>query len=338
MNPKVLVLLHEYLVPPDQMTKAERLKSDVATEYDVLTNLKNLNYKILPLGVSGDASVISRAIRYFDPDIVFNLMEEFHNKASFDQNVVSFLEMNKIPYTGCNPQGLILARNKDLAKKILKFHGISTPDFRVYPINSPLKKAGLNFPVIVKCLSEEGSLGLTKASIVVSEQKLQERVKYIHEKFCVDAIAEEFISGREFFVGLIGNEKLEVLPPWEFLINGKNPPQNEFYTDKAKFDLGYRKRKGIITKRANLSEYKEREIKKICRDTFSVLQLNGYARIDLRMDDKGKIWVIEANPNPCMAFDDEFASSAKYLGIDYPVLLKRIIDLGLRWHKLKMVA
>jgi D-alanine-D-alanine ligase len=100
VNPKVLVLLHEYLVPPNQMTKAERLKSDVATEYDVLTNLKNLNYKTLPLGVSGDASVISRAIRYFNPDIVFNLMEEFHQKASFDQNVVSFLEINKIPYTG----------------------------------------------------------------------------------------------------------------------------------------------------------------------------------------------------------------------------------------------
>jgi D-alanine-D-alanine ligase len=320
------------------MTKAERLKSDVATEYDVLTNLKNLNYKTLPLGVSGDASVISRAIRYFNPDIVFNLMEEFHQKASFDQNVVSFLEINKIPYTGCNPQGLILARNKDLAKKILKFHGISTPDFKVYPVNSKIKKAGLNFPVIVKCLNEEGSLGLTKASIVGNEIKLQERVKYIHEKFKVDAIAEEFISGREFFVGLIGNQKVDVLPPWEFLINGKNPPRNEFYTDKAKFDLDYRKRKGIITKRAKLSEYKEREIKKICRDTFNILQLNGYARIDLRMDDKGKIWVIEANPNPDIAFDDEFAASAKYLGIDYPVLLKRIIDLGLKWHELKMVA
>jgi D-alanine-D-alanine ligase len=155
---------------------------------------------------------------------------------------------------------------------------------------------------------------------VGNEIKLQERVKYIHEKFKVDAIAEEFISGREFFVGLIGNQKVDVLPPWEFLINGKNPP------------------KGIITKRAKLSEYKEREIKKICRDTFNILQLNGYARIDLRMDDKGKIWVIEANPNPDIAFDDEFAASAKYLGIDYPVLLKRIIDLGLKWHELKMVA
>ena len=333
-----MVLLHEYLVPPDQMTKAQRLKSETATEYDVLTNLKFLNYKVLPLGVSSDASVISKAIRDFNPTIVFNLMEEFHHKASFDQNVVSFLEMNKIAYTGCNPQGLMLARTKDLAKKILKFHGISTPDFKVYLINAPIKTGNLTFPVIVKCLSEEGSLGLTKASIVHNEKKLGERVRFIHEKFGVDAIAEEFISGREFFVGLLGNQKVDVLPPWEFLINGKNPPQNEFYTDKAKFDLGYRKRKGIITKRANLTDLKEREIKKICRNTFEVLQLNGYARIDLRMDDRGKIWVIEANPNPDIAFDDEFASSAKHLGIEYPNLLEKIVDLGLKWHKLKMSA
>ncbi len=338
MNPKILVLLHEYLVPPIQMSKAERLKSETATEYDVLTNLKNLDYKVLPLGVSSDASVISRAIRHFNPNIVFNLMEEFHHKASFDQNVVSFLEMKKIPYTGCNPQGLILARNKDLAKKVLKYHGISTPDFKVYPLNLTLKNANLNFPVIVKCLNEEGSLGLSKASIVSSEKKLLERVKFIHKKFGVDAIAEEFIKGREFFVGLMGNQQVEVLPPWEFLINGNNPPENEFYTDKAKFDLAYRKKKGIITKSAKLSAFKERDIKNICIETFKVLQLNGYARIDLRMDDKGEIWVIEANPNPCMAFDDEFAMSAKHLGIEYPALLEKIIDLGLKWHEYKMAA
>jgi len=304
----------------------------------VLTNLKNLNYDVYPLGVSDNASLITRALNYFNPDIVFNLMEEFHQRASYDQNVVSFLEMKNIPYTGCNPQGLMLARNKDLAKKILKFHGISTPNFQVYPLNTPLKKTKLKFPLIVKCLSEEGSLGLSKASIVNNEKKLFERVKFIHEKFGVDAIAEEFISGREFFVGLMGNDKIQTLPPWEFLIDGKNPPNNEFYTDKAKFDLKYRKKKGIITKEAFLSDYQERQIKKICKDTFEVLQLNGYARIDLRMDEKGKIWVIEANPNPDIAYDDEFALSAKHLGIKYPLLLEKIINLGLKWHEQKKAA
>ncbi|RLA63053.1 MAG: D-alanine--D-alanine ligase [Epsilonproteobacteria bacterium] len=338
MNQKVMILLHEYLIPPDRLTKAERLKSNTATEYDVLTNLKNLNYEVLPLGVSNDASIITRAIDNFKPTIVFNLMEEFHHKASFDQNVVSFLEMNKIPYTGCNPQGLMLARNKDLAKKILKFHGIATPAFHVYPLGSVLKMPDLKFPLIVKCLNEDGSLGLSKASIVNNEKKLFERIKFIHKKFEVDAIAEEFISGREFFVGLLGNQKLHVLPPWEFLINGKNPPKDEFYTDKAKFDLGYRKKKGIVTKKAELSELKLEEIKKICKETFGVLQLNGYARIDLRMDERGKLWVIEANPNPDIAFDDEFAQSAKHLGMDYPLLLEKIIGLGLKWHKLQSAA
>jgi len=322
------------------MTAKERLNSNATTEYDVVSTLRSLNHEVMPLGLYDQTAPITKAISEWRPDIVFNLMEEFNANASLDHGLVSFLELHRVPYTGCNPQGLILARNKALSKKILNYHSINTARFEVFPINGIIesRETGLNYPVIVKCLKEEGSLGLSQSSIVYNREKLIERVKYIHKKFQVDAIAEEFIEGREFFLGLLGNQQVEALPVWELIIKNSKNPSMEFYSDQAKFNLNYRERKGILTQKADLPADLEKEMIKLGLETYSALQLNGYARIDFRMDKNNKVYVLEANPNPNIALDDEFALSAQFMGLNYPNLLKKIIKLGLEWNPVKIAA
>jgi len=249
--------------------------------------------------------------------------------------VVSYLELLRIPYTGSNPRGLILARDKGLTKKILNYHRIKTPRFVAYPKNKRFKKSKvINYPVIVKCLSEEASLGISKLSVVHNEEKLKERIEYIHNKFEVDAIAEEFIKGREFFVGVIGNFRLKTLPVWELKYTKLDNAENELYSRQAKWNEAYRKRRGIESSKADVSKELEKRLQIIAKKAYKALELNGYARIDLRMDENENIFVIEANPNPNIASDDEFAESSYFeQGYTYSKLLKKIIDLGLNWYR-----
>lgn len=197
--------------------------------------------------------VLRREIFEFQPNIVFNLLEEFDGEVLFDQNVVSYLELKRIDYTGCNPRGLMLSRDKALAKKVLSFHRLQTPHFQVFLKKRRTKiEKKLKYPLIVKCLHEEASYGLTKDSIVNNEQKLRERIEYIHENLNQDAIVEEFVEGREYFVGILGNQKLEVLPIWELHFSKSETPEKEFYTEKAKWSEKYRSKKGIKTQKAEL--------------------------------------------------------------------------------------
>jgi D-alanine-D-alanine ligase len=332
---RVMVLLHKDLVPPDKKKgEFDRDQVDWLTEWDVATTLKKMGHDVLCLGVISDLSKIRGAITDFKPHIVYNLLEEFDGEAIFDQNVVSYLELMKIPYTGCNPRGLILARDKGLAKKILTYHRIKTAPFCSF--SKSRKKAKLTkdliYPVIVKCQNEEASLGLTKAALVNNEEKLLERVAFIHNEYKVDAIAEQFIEGREFYMGVIGNHRLKTFPAWELTFEKVESPEKEFYGQSAKWNMGYRKRKGIQTGRANLPSDVEKKMADICKRTYRALGLNGYARIDLRMDKEGQLFVIEANPNPDIAESDDFAKSAHFSKLSYKNLLKKILSLGLSWY------
>ena len=334
-NQRVLVLIHTDLVPPaDLILKDEdRLKTPWTTEYDVISHLKKSGHQVAIVGVYSDLTVIRKNIEEFKPHIVFNLLEEFDGESLFDQNVVSYLELMRIPYTGCNPRGLILARDKALTKKILSYHRLKSPKFAAFPKNKRFKAPkNLTYPLIVKCLSEEASLGIGKVSIVHSEEKLKERLTYIHEKFTVDAIAEEFIKGREFFVGVLGNYRLEVLPVWELRFDNVEKPENELYSRQAKWNEAYRKRRGIKSGHAKLDEALEKRIKEMAKKTYRALGLNGYARIDMRVNDQGEVYVIEANPNPNIAKDDEFAeSSYLHKKYKYQALLDRLLKLGMNW-------
>lgn len=331
---KILILIHESLVPPNKVESEEQWASAPwKTEYDVIDGLRKWNHKVLPLGVGSDLGVVRRALKEFKPKIVFNLLEEFAGEAVFDQHVVSYLEMLGIKYTGCNPRGLMIARDKALSKKILKFHRIQTPDFQVFRRRRKVRvPKNLAYPMFVKTLNEEASLGITQESVVRSADELQERVQYFHDKYDVDVIAETFIEGREFYVGVMGNERLSVLPVWELYFDKVSDRNPRVATSKVKWDLKYRERYGIDTGPArNLDPELEKRIKNICRRTFKALELNGYARMDLRVTDEGKVYIIEANPNPDIGLGEEFADSAWKAGISYNSLLQRMINLGLKW-------
>lgn len=332
-------MVHLDLVPPENITldESERDNSPFVTEYDVIQGLKKLGHDIRVLGIYDDLKPIRETVEEFEPHIVYNLLEEFDGNSLFDQNVVSYLELLKIAYTGCNPRGLILGRDKALAKKLLSFHRIKTPKFKVYPKNKPLKKQllpkWLKYPLIVKCLFEEASYGIAKASVVHSDEKLKERLEYIHKNLQTDAIVEEFVEGKEFYVGVLGNYRLKTLPVWELVYENSENPEKEIYSQAAKWNNAYRKRKGVGHKKASLDSELEKKVQTVCKKAYKCLNLNGYARIDLRITSDHQIYILEANPNPNIAKDDEFAKSAAQLKIKYPELLTEIIRLGISWAK-----
>ncbi len=324
--------MHEDTVPPkfSGINKSEKEFAPWATEYDVCSELCKIGHEVKALGVQYDLKIIRDTIDEFKPHLVFNLLEEFQSQAIFDQNIVSYLELLKMPYTGCNPRGLILARDKALAKKILSYHRIKTSNFFVIEKGKKIfVPKNIQYPLIIKCLNEEASMGLGKASVVTNEEKLKERVKFVHESCHDDAIIEDFIEGREFFVGVYGHKRLKALPAWELFFKNVENPQREFYSSRAKFNSDYRSKKGINTGKAKIKTDLESRLQTLAKKVYKRLGLSGYARIDFRVTDSGDIYILEANPNPNIAKDDEFALSAHYLGLDYSQLLKKIISQAL---------
>lgn len=333
---KIIVLMHEDLVPPEgvSLSAEEREKSPFKTEYDVVRTLKKNGHTVHTLGVYDDLGVIREAVTREKPHVIFNLLEEFKGNTLFDSNVVSFLELMGVPYTGSNPRGLMLARDKALAKKIMSYHRLKTPKFHVFLKNKKVKlPKALKYPLIVKCLWEEASYGISKGSVVHSEAKLLERIEFIRENLQTDALVEEFVAGRELYVGILGNDRLEALPVWELSFDNVREPGEEIYSANAKFNSEYRKRKGIGTGPAKLSADEARRIQDVCKRVYQTLHLSGYARIDLRLTDEGQIMILEANPNPDICFDDEFAEAALKAGWKYPDLLEKIVTLGMSWSK-----
>lgn len=331
---KVLVLVHPDLIPPEVEDEESVAWEKVpwATEYDVITTLKRAGHAVEVLGVSDSLREIRQAVKEFKPAVVFNLLEEFKGEAIFDQNIVSYLELVGVPYTGCNPKGLILSRDKALSKKLLAYHRIKTPKFQVFPRNQPKRKVLINcYPLIVKCLNEESSMGISQASVVHSQEDLIKRVRFIHEKYQVDAIAEEFIEGIEYFIGVMGNYRLKVFHPRVLQFKNSTNPEKEFYSENAKHSYKYRTRKGISTAPAEIDEEFLSHLKKVVKKTFRVLGLNGYARIDIRVNSEGQCYVLEANPNPDISEFDDFAESANRDGIKYKDLLNKILTLGRQW-------
>jgi D-alanine-D-alanine ligase len=264
--------------------------------------------------------------------VVFNLLEEFHGLATYDQNVVSYLELLRLPYTGCNPRGLMLARGKALSKKLVSYHRVPTPAFVVFPMGRKIKRPGrLTFPLIVKSAIEDASLGIARASLVDNDEKLAERVTFIHEQIGTDAIVEQYIDGREIYVGVIGNERLRVLPVWELNFGDMTEGGSTIATARLKHDLQYQQRHNIKEGPAKsltpeLTARIQNLAKRICR----TLELDGYSRIDFRLTADGIPYFIEANPNPEIAKIEEFARAAQHDGLKYWALLERICQLGIR--------
>jgi D-alanine-D-alanine ligase len=245
------------------------------------------------------------------------------------------LELKRIPYTGCNPRGLTLARDKALSKKILSYHRIPVPKFYVFPKNQKTKvKKHTKFPLIVKSLTEEASLGISQASIVHNEEDLISRVEFIHQSLDTDAIVEQYIEGREFYVGVLGNKRLNLLPVWELKLDNMPDSSYAIATERVKWSEEYRKKYGIKSVQApNLAEEDIKLIQNYCKKAYRTLGLNGYARIDLRFTENKKVYILEANPNPGVAYGEEFPDSAEKIGLSYEKMLEKIISLGLSWYR-----
>jgi D-alanine-D-alanine ligase len=330
---RVLALVHDHLVPPEDTTGIDVLEAEWKMEYDVIETLREVGHEVRVLGIHDDLSGVRSTIAEFTPHIVFNLLEAFAGVTTFDQNVVSYLELLRLPYTGCNPRGLILARDKALSKKLLAYHRVPVPDFTVIrPGRKPALSKRLRFPLIVKSLFFEASAGITQASVVENVEQLGRRVAFIHEKLGTAAIVEQFVDGRELYVGVIGNERLDVMPVWE--MSFAQMPENRWKiaTERVKWSTQYQKKHGIMTDHARLDAATADRIQRIAKRTYRALDLSGYARIDVRMDDEGRVFVLEANPNPNLAYGEDFAESAEVSGVPYERLLERIIALGLRWE------
>ncbi len=334
---RVLVLMHEDLVPPEQVTGYDVKSAEWRTEYDVVSTLKKLGHEVYPLGVKSDLDVIHSAIESWKPDIAFNLLEEFDGVAVYDQHVVSYLELLRMPYTGCNPRGLMLARDKALTKKVLAFHQIPFPEFIEVPQGRTVKRPKwLSFPLIVKSVSEEASLGISQASIVEDDDKLSERVAFIHNNVGSGALIERYIEGREFYVGIIGNGQLQVLPVWELILDKLPDDAKRIATERVKWSRKYQQKYGITSREAtNLPEGKAEDIQGLAKQVYRALGLSGYARIDMRMAVDGQLYVLEANPNPQIAQDEDFADSAEKADYHYKELLQELLNVGLRWRPAK---
>lgn len=334
---RVLVLMHEDLVPPDHVNGHDLKAVEWRTEYDVVSTLKKLGHEVQPIGVRSDLGVIRSAIEDWKPHIVFNLLEEFDGVALYDQHVVSYLELLRMPYTGCNPRGLMLARDKALTKKLLSFHRIPYPEFIVVPQGRTVKRPKwLTFPLIVKSVSEEASLGISQASIVEDDDKLNERVAFIHTSVGSGALVERYIEGREFYVGVIGNGQLQVLPVWELIMDKLPEDARRIATQRVKWSRKYQDKYGITSREAkNLPDGKAEAMQHLAKRVYRALGLSGYARIDLRMDEQGQLYVLEANPNPQIAHDEDFADSAEKASYHYKDLLQELLNVGLRWRPAK---
>jgi D-alanine-D-alanine ligase len=333
---RVLVLMHESLVPPETLKGvSDKELVPFKTEFDVTSTLREMGHTVLPLGVGSDLGVLRAAMFEFKPQITFNLLEEFHGVAVYDQHVVSYLELMKKRYTGCNPRGLMLAHDKALSKQVLAYHRIPVPEFGVFPMDRKFRRPSrrLEFPLLVKSLTAEGSVGISQASLVGDEDQLRERTEFIHRQIGTDAIAERYIEGRELYVGVWGNQRLQTLPIWELRFTKKTSDEPLIATAKVKWDWDYQKKKGIKYGPAHtLPDGMAEKIQRICKRAYKVLNLSGYARIDLRLTPEGTINVLEANPNPDLSYGGEFAESAESGGVSYEAVLDRIIKLGLSYR------
>jgi len=299
------------------------------TENDVYQALKANGYEVSILGLNNTVQPLFEEIKENRPDVIFNLVEVFDGKAYLEKNMAALLEMLEIPYTGATSDNIFICNNKGLNKQILSFHKIKIPRFYTFYRNRRVwlpKK--LKLPTIVKPLCEEASRGISQASIVDNEEAFLGRVKFIHQNMNMDAIAEEYIEGRELYVTVLGHKKLTVLPAREMKF-GELAEDARIATYKAKWDDNYREKWGIKSVYAGkLANGVEEEIADICKRAYRALNISSYLRFDIRMTPAGKVYIIEPNANPCIARIDEVAQSAMKVGISYEQLIKKIVMLA----------
>ncbi|HJZ84155.1 MAG TPA: hypothetical protein VKN99_03250 [Polyangia bacterium] len=318
---------------PDETFSARALKEeeDKPTEADVLRSLKRLGHEVETLAVYDNVLAVVEKLRSFAPDVAFNLSESFHHDRANEPNIPALLELMKVRYTGAGPDALLLCKDKALAKKVLAYHRVRVARFLVSHHARPLKRLRrFVYPAFVKPIGEESSDGIAKDSFARDEAEAVERARFIHDKFGTDALIEEYIEGRELYVSVLGKHRLVVFPPRELHFGNIPDDVPKFATFKAKWDDSYRKKWGIKNIPATeLPEGVPAQLAKVARKVYRVLKIRGLGRVDFRLTAQGELVVLEANPNPSLAQEDDFAQSAAAAGIEYDVLIQKILDAAL---------
>jgi D-alanine-D-alanine ligase len=334
---RILLLVHPSLKPPEDIEGLSEKEIDVfRSEYNVYSTLRELGHDVRVLGVLDQLSELREIVREWKPHVVFNMLQEFSGIANYDPYVVAYLELIRQRYTGCNPRGLMLSRDKVLTKQVLASHRVATPAFHLFPYGTRFrepKKGKLEFPLFVKSATEDASVGISQASIVEDMTRLRERVEFIHDKVQSDALVEQYIDGREFYIGVLGNTRLTTLPVWEMNFGTLAEVQAGIATHKVKWDRNYQEKHGITTGPAmGLSEKQIDKLSRLAKRIYRALHMCGFARLDLRMRDDGKVFLLEANANPDLTYGEDFAESADAVGISYDKLISRIVNLGLSYE------
>ncbi len=323
---RVALLFHQYPVP-----------AEVQGFYvigQVEDAIRHLGHDLRSVGLTDDLEPLRATVDEWNPHVVFNQLVSFRNVEEFDGHVGAYLELLDIPYVGCNPRGTLLARDKALCKTILSHHGIPTPPFCVVPQGGTARvPSGIGYPLIVKAARGWGSEGMAQASVVQNARQVQRRVELVHRRVGTDALVETYVPGRELTVGVIGNRRLRTLPVWEVFFDRLPRGSLPFQTETVKWDRAYRERYGIRSGRADpLDGDLERRIQRTAKAVYRRLQLSGYARIDMRLTDDGRLFVLDANPYPGLSRGGRFASPAAAAGWPYPELIQRLITTALRYR------
>jgi D-alanine-D-alanine ligase len=302
-------------------------------EYQIGHALRERGHEIRLLGVRDDLQYLTRCLAEWQPDLVFNGAEAFRGNDALEYLLPGLLEAEGYRYTGAPPLALQVTRNKAISKKILAYFGVQVPGFVSYRLGEEVETAPeLDFPLIVKPLQTDGSVGIAQASVVQDMASLVERVAFIHERFGQGAIAEEFVDGRELYVSVVGNgSAIEILPITELVFDKrKTRAEERIATMSAKWDEGYRERKGIRNVMARpISKAARARIEETCRTAYRALWLRDYARLDLRLASDGEVWVLEANANPFISYGHDMANAAAKAGMEYSDFIQRIVDAAI---------
>ena len=333
---RVLALTQEDTLPPEGVVPDDEVaRAPYRTDYDVRAALCELGHEVVFAAHDTHLEDVRDARDEQRPHVVFNLLEMFDRQPRLLPHLLGYLELAGQAYTGCNPVGMLFASDKALQRKILRHHRIATPEYATVPIGRTFRRPKrLEFPLIVKSATEHGSQGIARASVVTSDEKLTDRIQYMHDSIGTAALVEEFIEGRELYVGVLGNKRLETFPVWEMRFTSLPEGAPNIATGKLKWDIAHQEALGLETGPARgLGEEMTTRIHRRCKRAYRALEQSGYARFDLRVRPDGRVYVIESNPNPELAWNSEFPASAKAAGYDYPRLLQRIMTLGQTWHR-----
>jgi D-alanine-D-alanine ligase len=310
-----------------------------STQHDAVVDqvaraLKSKRHGVSILGIHDDVRKLVRGLTRRKPDLVFNLMEMFGTNLLGASDVAGLLGLLAVPYTGSGAGEFYLQEDKALTKKLLAFESVKYPDFAVFSRDSGLEAAGhLRMPLFVKPLRMDASIGIDAGALVHNATEMMERVMTIHKKIHDSALVEEYIDGREFYVGVLGNHDPSAFPPIEMDFSGLPEGAPRVLDAKAKWQENSAEYKGTKAVVAELPDETRAKLQKTALDAYRALRVRDYGRVDLRLTETGDVYVIEVNASCYLEQSSEFAAAAAAAGMDYPDLVNRIAELALERHK-----